>query len=392
MPHVGPDTNDWKLRKPATVKSIGHPMQSRLRSIARSSMLAVAITLLSMTAAVTEAQQFIPNVIISSTTPANGDLNPYGVAFVPPAFPSGGKISPGDILISNFNDKTNTQGTGTTIIALTPNGVIAPSGQASAFFTSSAIGLTTALGVLSRGFVVVGNLPNSPVGTLSAGSLQVIDRSGKLVQTITDPLIDGPWDLTIDDHNDNATLFVSNVLNGTVIRLNLTISSNAVTASKPTVIAKGYTVQPNTTALILGPTGLAHDTATDILYVASTADNAIFAVPNAATRTGPPSGTGTGAIIFDDKQHLRGPLALVFAPNGDLITSNGDAVNDDPTQPSEIVEFTKTGKFVAQFNVDAAEGGAFGIGIANAGVDNVQLAAVDDNANDVIVFNQPVVP
>jgi hypothetical protein len=38
---------------------------------------------------------------------------------------------------------------------------------------------------------------------------------------------------------------------------------------------------------------------------------------------------------------LRGPLALALAPNGDLITANGDAVNGDPTQPSEIVEFTK---------------------------------------------------
>jgi hypothetical protein len=37
----------------------------------------------------------------------------------------------------------------------------------------------------------------------------------------------------------------------------------------------------------------------------------------------------------------------VFAPDGNLITSNGDAVNPDPTQPSEIVEFTKSGKFVA---------------------------------------------
>jgi hypothetical protein len=45
-----------------------------------------------------------------------------------------------------------------------------------------------------------------------------------------------------------------------------------------------------------------------------------------------------------------------------LITSNGDAVNSDPTQPSEIVEFTKSGKFVAEFNVDAAPDGAFGVG------------------------------
>jgi hypothetical protein len=48
-------------------------------------------------------------------------------------------------------------------------------------------------------------------------------------------------------------------------------------------------------------------------------------------------------------------------PNGDLITANGDAVNGDPTQPSEIVEFTKNGEFVGQFNVDAGQEGAFGM-------------------------------
>jgi hypothetical protein len=340
-----------------------------------------------------KAQQFVPNVIISSTIPANGDLNPYGVAFVPPNFPTGGKVATGDILISNFNDHSNAQGTGTTIVKLTPNGAISPSGQATTFFTSSppAIGLTTALGVLSGGFVLVGNLPNSN-SKLSPGSLQVIDHNGKLVQTIANDLIQGPWDLTIDDNADRATVFVSNVLNGTVIRLNLSISSKGVTVNTATVIAKGYTVEPHAAALILGPTGLAHDTTTDTLYVASTADNAIFAVPKAAMRSGPPPGTGTGPIIFQDKKHLRGPLALVFAPNGDLITSNGDAVNGDPTQPSEIVEFTKAGAFVGQFNVDPGQGGAFGIGIASAGLDTVRLAAVDDNANDIIVFDQTVVP
>ena len=41
--------------------------------------------------------------------------------------------------------------------------------------------------------------------------------------------------------------------------------------------------------------------------------------------TAPPL-NGTGAVIFQ-VNHLRGPLALVLVPNGDLITSNGDAVN-----------------------------------------------------------------
>ena len=57
-----------------------------------------AITLMPIAAAGAHAQQFIPDIIISSTIPANGDLNPYGVAFVPPNFPKGGIIAPGDIL------------------------------------------------------------------------------------------------------------------------------------------------------------------------------------------------------------------------------------------------------------------------------------------------------
>jgi hypothetical protein len=80
----------------------------------------------------------------------------------------------------------------------------------------------------------------------------------------------------------------------------------------------------------------------------------------------------------------------VFAPNGDLITSNGDAVNPDPNHPSEIVELTKGGKFVGQFNVDPAPGGAFGIGISMVSGDPARLAVVDDNTNNLIVIDQNV--
>src|SRR5262249_32763432 len=39
-----------------------------------------------------------------STVPSNGDLNPYGLAFVPSDFGSEGKLKAGEMLISNFND------------------------------------------------------------------------------------------------------------------------------------------------------------------------------------------------------------------------------------------------------------------------------------------------
>ena len=146
-------------------------------------------------------------------------------------------------------------------------------------------------------------------------------------------------------------------------------------------IASGYGFRTDPTALVVGPTGLAYDAKKDVLYVASTDDNTIFKVLNAGTTS---QSVVKGTIVFQNN-NLRGPLALVLAPNGDLITSNGDAVNADPSHPSEIVEFTKSGKFVGQFNVDAGQGGAFGIGLDSPRDNKVHFAAVDDNANDISV-------
>jgi hypothetical protein len=53
----------------------------------------------------------LPTTFLSpSTVPFNGDLNPYGVAFVPNGFPSAGPLHVGDILVSNFNNQNNLQG------------------------------------------------------------------------------------------------------------------------------------------------------------------------------------------------------------------------------------------------------------------------------------------
>src|SRR6516165_9556997 len=93
---------------------------------------------------------------MASTVPTNGDVNPYGVAFVPANFPRGGTLNPGDILVSNFNNNQNLQGTGTTITRITPGG------QTSTFFQGPpGLGLTTALGILQKGYVIVGNLPTA---------------------------------------------------------------------------------------------------------------------------------------------------------------------------------------------------------------------------------------
>jgi DNA-binding beta-propeller fold protein YncE len=314
--------------------------------------------------------------------PANDDLNPYGVAFVPPNFRGGGRIAEGDVLVSNFNNSANLQGAGTTIIQLTPSGPIAPPGTAEVFFTSGLPGLSTALGVLRGGFVLVGNVPTTDgtFATIGQGAIQVIDRHGHWVQTWTDAtFLDGPWDLAVDDHGDRASIFVSNVNNGSVARIEVAVGAKGLTLLHKTLIAVGYTHIPNAAALVLGPTGLAYDPDTDTLYVASTADNAVFAISRAGVRSQPVT---RGRIAFAD-EHLRGPLALRFAPNGHLLAANGDAVNADVLHPSEIVEFTAWGEFVREYNVDSSQGGAFGLDTLREGPFN--YAVIDDVTNSLTV-------
>ena len=128
-------------------------------------------------------------------------------------------------MVSNFNNSVPIEGTGTTIVRLTPNSQVAPSGSASVFFqgtTPPPLGLTTALGVLKSGFVLVGSVPTTDgtFKTIQPGSLLILDRKAKIVATLTKAnLLDSPWDLTIFDEGDVAKVFVSNVVSGTVTRL-----------------------------------------------------------------------------------------------------------------------------------------------------------------------------
>jgi len=76
---------------------------------------------------------------------------------------------------------------------------------------------------------------------------------------------------------------------------------------------------------------------------------------------------------------------MAMAPNGHLLVSNNDAINSDPNQPSEIVEFTVDGKFVKQISMDPAQGGSFGLAVASSG-DVARFAAVDDNASVLLIW------
>jgi hypothetical protein len=324
---------------------------------------------------------FLPSPVRSvSTVPPNGDVNPYGVAFVPDNFQTGsGPLRHGDILVSNFNNSANLQGTGTTIVR------IPTSGSPKVFFQGkTGIGLSTALGVLQYGFVVVGNSPSTDGSSATAGpgSLLVINNHGRLIQTFKNAWIQGPWDMALVDRGDRAIAFVTNALTGTVSRLDFSVSSSGLKLLNATTIASGYVHRGDPATFFVAPTGLVFNARRDVLYVASTGDNAVFAVRDAADRK---SDAGAGSIIYQDDVHLHGALGLAEAPNGHLLVTNNDGINPDPKQPSEIVEFTKDGDFVKQISVDPAQGGSFGLAV-DAKRDTAIFAAVDDVTNTLIIW------
>jgi len=351
-----------------------------------SSIAAMAL----VSAAVAPAQSifpFFPSTV--STVPSNGDVNPYGVVIVPKNIEPGLGINAGDVLVSNFNNSENLQGTGSTIIRVTA------SGSVTTFYSgnTSRAGLTAAMGVLTNGMVLIGNLrtADGTPATIEPGSISILSSFGQFLGNIGNvpANVDGPWSMAVDDLGSAGTgtahVFVSNVLSGTVSRFDLTytlINLNAVV----TTLATGFNHRLDPAALCLGPSGLAYDAVHNVLLVASSADNAVYEIPNAATATT----TQTASLLFSDATHLHGPLDIGFLPNGHLLVANSDGSNIDPNQPSELVEYTASGAFVGQMPIDPNNGGAFGLAIENIGWGTFQLAAVDDNAITLRVWTSVV--
>jgi hypothetical protein len=91
---------------------------------------------------------------LGSGKPGNGDVNPYGVAVVPRTT---GRLVAGDVLVSNFNAASNLQGTGRTIMQISPKGSATLFANLAGQVTGP-IGLTTALSVFPNGDVVGGRL------------------------------------------------------------------------------------------------------------------------------------------------------------------------------------------------------------------------------------------
>ena len=148
----------------------------------------------------------------TSTITDNGDLNPYAVIVAPV---STGKIQKDDVLVDNFNNLSNLQGTGTTIVDYNPatkrTSTLARLPQ-NLPQCPGGVGLTTAMTMLQSGWIVVGSTPSTDgtTRTIGPGCLIVLDANGQLATVWTGPNINGPWgNMAVVDRGSAATLFIS---------------------------------------------------------------------------------------------------------------------------------------------------------------------------------------
>jgi len=304
-----------------------------------------------------DLQSFKRTSTVASTIPDNGDLNPYAV-FVAPV--SSGMIQKGDVIVDNFNNGSNLQGTGGSIV------LVNPATRSTRLFAKlpqslkscpGGIGLSTALVMLSSGWVIVGSTPSTDgtTATKGPGCLLVFDANGKLTNAWSGGQIDDPWgNMAVVDSGDKATIFVSMagfdvpapdkldpatgepviVRKATVLRLQLSIPAGAPPkVTSRTVVASGLAQRADKDVFLIGPTGLALIGST--LYVSDAVDNRIVAIPDALTRTG---SAGTGRPVTEGGLMQR-PLALIATPQGHLVTSNGkngELVEIDPASGQQL--------------------------------------------------------
>ncbi|MBV8371935.1 MAG: hypothetical protein JOY69_01625 [Candidatus Eremiobacteraeota bacterium] len=326
-------------------------------------------------------------VVGSTVDPLNGDQNPYGLVYVG-SKPSGRSvIKKGDLVVCNFNNKANVQGTGTTVD-----------------YISSAIGskpkrLLQNSQLLGCASLAINSFDEVFAADSGAKNATGITAGGKITQTFQNSLLIEPWGSVYVPsqlgYPPGDGLWIADASSGKIVRINLGAGSQPTY----TAVISGFAVNHGKPGNILGPSGMQYNAATDTLFVVDGVTNTLVAFSHAYS-----SLNGTNSIVVGkdgktfsgpQKKYARlvhggfpldGPISSTLLPNGNLVlgnTLNKNGVN-------LLVEIATDGKVLDTKNVDTGVAGAlFGIASTGTSDDTTKIYFNDDNDNNIQVLSKP---
>jgi|SRR5579862_7844679 len=317
-------------------------------------------------------------VVIGSTVdPVNGAQNPYGLTIAPSTT---GDFAAGDLVVCNFNGKSNVQGTGQSVIALHPT----PSSTPKHVSKLKSLRGCDALALDGGDFVWA--------SSMVANDNPVIDASGKLIDDIKGKPFSQPWGQVYAQSTSGSPAFYeTNAHTGTVVRINLASGFTYDT------IATGFPVNHGKPGTALAPSGLAYDATIDTLYFADGDNNTVVAFKNVSSipaggikaidngmKFGGPNADDARIVYSGDP--LNGPISTALLPNGNLVVGN----TLDADGKNLLIELSTTSGTVLDVrNVDKGSAGAiFGIVATGTNSSNAKIYFNDDNDNNVQVLER----
>jgi hypothetical protein len=322
-------------------------------------------------------KQLTKQVVIGSTVdPTNGAQNPYGLTVAPI---TSGKFTKGDLVVCNFNAKSNVQGTGQSVVAL------------HAVPKSKPIHVSSDKTLLGCDAIALDSGDTIWAAAMVANDNPVLGPTGKLISNISGKPFDQPWgQIYAETKVGSPAFYATNAGTGSVVRINL---GSTFTYD---VIAAGFPVNHGVPGTALAPSGLAYDENSDTLYFADGMNNTIVAlkdvtkIPNGGIKSrdhgmkfiGPSA--ADARIVFSGPP-LNGPISTALLPNGNLIVGN----TLDPSGKNLLIELSSAGKVINMRNVDKGAAGAlFGIVVTGTTNSNTKIYFNDDNDNNVQVLEK----
>jgi sugar lactone lactonase YvrE len=311
----------------------------------------------------------------SLVDPVTGGVNPYGLDV---AKVTSGPISKGDLVVCDFNNSSNVQGTGRSVLVIHPA------------IGSKPHHITDLAPLL--GCNAIAMAPNGTIWAAAFGANDnpVLTSSGTLITALRQFHWHHPFGEAfvpaVNAHSVPA-FYVSNAQDGSLVRVGVTAAGFTFTT-----IVTGFPVNGGAPGSILSPSGLNYQPNGDILYVVDGTNNALYSIAhisaigangikvNGLSFSGPQA--ANAKVVFHGAP-LNGPISSALLFNGNIVLGN----TLDPNGKNLMVEISPAGTLLAVKNVDTgAAGSIFGMVATGTTQASTKLYFNDDNANALMVL------